>query len=619
METVAEPGEIAIPIARPSSSNRLPGIVLAAGAGLLICSVANALARATDGPPPLIYWAGILIIALPIFYRLTSADATPRERLALVCLLGLALYGVKLVRDAPIFTFSDEFIHAFNSNQISHHHHLFHPNPVLDISRYYPGLEGATSALRSLTGLSSFGAGAIVIGAARLTMMSAMFLLFWRVSRSSRVAGLGAAIFAGNFNFLFWSVQYSYESLALPLLMLVLLAVVEAELAPRAARGAWRLLAAIAIAAIVVTHHITSYAVAAILVLLSGAGALVRKGTRAPNPWPLALLAILLTAFWLFVVASSTVGYLSPVLGDALKSTLHTASGEAPARGLFQGSASTIGGTPLPARAVALLAVVLLAAGLPFGLRTVWRRYRRQPIALVFVVAAIGFFGSLALRLAPEAWETGNRAGEFLFIGLAFVIACVGLEAWRPPSAPWLGRAAMAAGLGVVLVGGAITGWPWDSQLSLPVRATAAGGGTIFSPPLGMARWAKEEVPGGRFAALTADSRLLLDPGGKSAISDFSADVIDVIPDPTLPARALPLLRRHQVRYLVADQREVAGDGTRGYYFSTLGSRRNALLPRSSVTKFGEAPGVARLFDSGSIVVYDLAGGPPETHPSVTP
>ena len=373
---------------------------------------------------------------------------------------------MKLVRDAPIFTFADEPIHGYNSNLISHHDHLFHANPILETSRYYPGLEGATSALRSLTGLSAYGAGAFIIGAARLAAMSAMFVLFWRVSGSGRIAGIGVAVFTGNFNFLFWSAQFSYQSLALPLLLLVLLAAVELELGPRAARGAWRALAALAIAAVVITHHVTTYAVDAVLIALSVVAATIRRVPRPPNPWPLAALAVALTALWLVLVAGSTVGYLSPIISDAITSALNTASGNAPTRDLFQGASEYVEPTPPTiARGIAILAVLLLGLGLPFGLRTVWRRYRTQPVALLFALGAIGFFGTLALRLVPAAWETGNRASEFLFIGLAFVLGCIGLERWRPLSAPWLGRALTAGALAIVLVGGAISGWPWDSQM----------------------------------------------------------------------------------------------------------------------------------------------------------
>jgi len=586
--------------------NRFAIIAFATGAGLLVCSLANALTRAGEAPSPLLYWAGILLIALPIFYRLTSEEASPGERLVLVCLLGLALYGVKLIRDAPIFTFADEFLHGYNSNQVSQYHHLFHANPILETSRYYPGLEGATSSLRTLTGLSAYTAGAIVIGAARLTAMSAMFVLFWRVSDSARIAGLGTAIFTGNFNFLFWSAQFSYQSMALPLLLLILLAVVELEVGPRAARGVWRGLAVLTIAAVVITHHITSYAVVATLTALSILSAMVRRTPKPPNPWRLALLAGVLTAIWLVVVASSTVGYISPVVTNAIDSSLHTATGEAPSRDLFQGATSAVTPTPTLARGVALLAIILLVAGLPFGLRTVWRRYRTQPFALMFALAAIGFFGALALRLAPAAWETGNRASEFLFVGLAFVLGCVGLERWRPQAAEWLGRALMAAALTVVLIGGAIAGWPWDSQLAHAVKVHSQEGPTISSPPLAMAQWAKEHAPGKRFGALTADSRMLLDPGDQKVYSDFTANLVEVIPSLTIADWQVALLHKHRIRFVVIDRREVAGDGIRGFFFSEAGASTSGWLPHAAVTKFGSVPGAQRIYDSGSTVIYDL-------------
>ena len=600
-QTVATSRRLIIP-------NRLAIIVFASGAGLLLCSIANALTRAGEGPSLLLYWAGILLIAVPIFYRLTSEEASPGERLALVCLLGLALYGVKLVRDAPIFTFSDEFLHGYNSNQISQHHHLFHPNPILETSRYYPGLEGATSALRTTTGLSAYAAGAIVIGTARLLAMSAMFVLFWRISGSDRIAGIGTAIFTGNFNFLFWSAQFSYQSMALPLLLLILLAVVEMDWGARAARGAWQALAATAIAAVVITHHITSYAVAATLVALSVLSATAR---RVPNPWRLAVLAVALTAIWLVVVASSTVGYITPTVTNAITSSLHTAAGEAPTRGLFQaGTASaTVEQAPAAARALSLLAVLLLAAGLPFGLRTVWRRYRKQPIAILFGAAAVGFFGALALRLAPAAWETGNRASEFLFIGLAFVLGCVGLERWRPRSARWLGRALAAAALTIILVGGAIAGWPWDSQLSRAVRTHSQDGPTISSPPLAMAQWAKKQDSESNYGALTATSRLLLDPGDQKAFADFTANIIEVLPSADIANWQIALLREEHIRFLVVDRRGVGTDGIRGFFFSEGASSTSGWLPRSSVKKFEKVPGATRIYDSGSIVVFSLEPG----------
>ncbi len=593
---------------RRSERSQLAPLALVAGGGLLLCSLANALSRATLAPSPLLYWAGVLIIALPIFFRLTSREASFGERLGLICLFGVSLYAVKVVRDAPLFNFSDELVHSFNANQILNRHHLFHPNTIISITPHFPGLEGATSALMSLTGLSSFWAGTIVVGAARLSLVVAMFLLFTRLSGSPRVAGLGVAIYAGNFNFLLWGAQFSYESLALPLFVVILMVLAERESSPRTWAREWAVPVVLGTLAIVVTHHLTSYALVAFITALALGHLLLRGSWRWPNPWRFAVLAAALALAWLLLAADSTFGYLSAPLGEAFEAVFNTASGEAPPRGLFQGSGTAIPPTPTAARAVALLAVALLTVGLPLGLRKIWPRYRSQPFVLLLALAALGFFATLALRLAPAAWETGNRASEFLFIGLAFVLAGVGLETWRPRRRPWAGRALLAGCLGVVLVGGAISGWPWDVQLARPMQASAEGR-TISSPPLAMAKWAKEQVEGGRFAAPVADARMLLDPGDHPAIAGESPDIVDVVENPVLEGWELPLLRENDLRYVVVDRRELAADGIRGYFFTTDGAGYDEkLLPRSVITKFDAVPGAARIYANGPIAVYDLEG-----------
>jgi hypothetical protein len=595
-------------------SPALPPIALCVGAGLLVASAANVFARATMFSSPLLAWAGVLLIALPIFLRLLSRQASAGERLALVCMLGLGLYCVKIFRDAPMFTFADELVHAYNVEQIGTHHHLFHSNPILEVTPYYPGLEGATAALKSISGVSTYVAGLIVVGAARLVLMVSLFVLFARVSGSARTAGLAAAIYTANFNFLFWSSQFSYESLSLPLLLMLMMAFAVRETEPRQALADWTLPIVLGIGAVIVTHHLTSYAMVAVLAGLAIAHWAMRRDWRPPNPWPFAVLAAALAVLWLVVVASSTVGYLSPVLGNAADAIVNTVQGEEAPRGLFQGRTGVADPTPLGARALGVIGVLLLVVGLPFGLHQLWRRFRGQPYAWLFGLAALAFFATLGLRLAPEAWETGNRANEFLFVGLAFVLALACRMALRNWSESIAVRGLLTAGFGVVLLGGAISGWPWDLQIAQPLRVEAESGEQIVSQPLALAEWARDEVPGGKFAATTADANLLMVPGGKDVVAGSYPDVQDILADPSLKPWELPLLRENDLRYVAADRRLAASDVMRGYYFASDGEDPNAsaggeLLSKGVVSKFNRVPDSARIYTNGAITVYDLEAG----------
>jgi hypothetical protein len=594
---------------RPSLPESLPAVALWAAAGLFLCSLANALSRATVTTSQLPFWIGLLAIAVPIFYRLCSKQPTFRQRLWLVLLLGLALYGVKVVHDSLLFTFPDEFVHSYNAARIAEHHHLYHFNPALPVTPRYPGLEGATSALMMLTGMSSYGAGIILVGAARLTFVAALFFFFARLSGSARGAGLGVAIYTGSSNFLFWGAQFSYESLALPLLVVVLMAFVEREAAPPGLRRAWLVPIALGMVAIPITHHLTSYALALTFILLA---VLYRVlDVKKPNPWPLALAATATAVGWLLVAARSTVGYLFPVLKDALEAVFETVSGEAAPRTLFHSSSSlseSVGATPLPARAVALLAVALLGVLAFLGLRQL-RSRRRDPFVVLLGTAAVVFFGALFLRFAPAAWETGNRAGEFLFIGLAFVGIYGAAHLLDGRSRLPRPQVTLTAGLAVVLVGGAISGWGWDVQLARPMKVDA-GGRPIGSEPVALAEFADRRLAGARLAAPEADARMLLSPGRQVAFGGQGPDVEHIVGEPRLAPWMLPVLARHHLPYVVADRRKKSSDTLRGYYFPVPGSYGEELLPAGVVHKFARIP-AGRVWDSGRIVLFDLRDRPP--------
>jgi hypothetical protein len=582
-----------------------PVLAVCAAAGLLLITVADERSRAMTSHSQALFWIGILLIFGSIVSRLVHPAPGRMERLSLSALLGLALYLVKVFLDPFGFTFADELVHAPNAEAILRTHHLFHDNAILAATPAYPGLESVTAALASLSGLSIYGAGLIVIGTARLLIVLALFLLVERLLGSSRAAGIAVAVYAANSNFAFFSAQFSYESLALPLLVVVFFAY--AEWRESEFRRTYAAAVVLLTFAVVVTHHLTSYALAA--TLLAVAIAYRFFGTRNETPARFASFAIAAALVWLVVVAGKTVGYLSPVVTGAVRSIVHTVSGESAPRQLFGGKSGggTGSGSGTFERGVAITAVLALLALYPVGLRELWREQRRlstrDPFAKALALAGGLMFVMYALRFAPAAWETANRSSEFLFIGLAVAVPLAVLRFGTRFAEPWLGLGATAV-LTLMFAGGVTAGWQPALRLSQPYEISAAGR-VVSAEGRAMASWARQTLgPGRRYAAAEADARLLNTYGDAFARAGQSPDMKDILQSPTLASWELPLLHKYHVRYVVSDRRARAFDNTAGYFFGfRRGPNRDVRLERTAVTKWNRFD---RIYDSGEIVIFDL-------------
>jgi hypothetical protein len=289
-----------------------------------------------------LFWAGVLLVFTPAAWRLIGARVARGERVLLVVMEGSALYLAKVIREPSSFSFSDEFAHWRNAENALHLGHLFGFNPLIPATARYPGLTDVTVAVARLTGLSIFSSGTIVIGVARVLLCLALFLLLERLA-GPRVAGIGVLIYFANPNFLYWSAQFAYESLAVPLLFFALWLAVRAGADHQ--RAGWRLACLIAISAVVVTHHLASYALALILCGWTLAAWLRRwRGVRCYSPAGLAAFAAGAAAAWLALVAPGTVSYLGPVLSRALSGAMGLLLHRQTSRQLF-----TSGGLTAPA------------------------------------------------------------------------------------------------------------------------------------------------------------------------------------------------------------------------------------------------------------------------------
>ena len=290
--------EVVLSKERMLGLGRLPEIVLLGSIGMLMVALAFTGSQAGAASAELIYWIGLLLMILPVSYRMVGEAVSRQERIGLIVFLGIGLYLVKVMHSPFMFTYSDELLHYHNADNILQSGRLFGWNSILPVSADYPGLEIVTAALSTLSGLSIYQVGLVIIGVARLVILLALFLFFEKVSRSGRVAGLAVLIYAANPNFLYWSAQFSYESLALPLAVLLIFALAWRERVKdnRLQRSLMVLILALT-AAIVVTHHVTSYMLIVFLLAISVLISIWHRfnmGEHA-NTWALALVAMVLT------------------------------------------------------------------------------------------------------------------------------------------------------------------------------------------------------------------------------------------------------------------------------------------------------------------------------------
>lgn len=593
---------------------RLPELAVVIAAGLMYVAVAYTLARNHVGLALPLFWAGMLTLVVPAACRLVGPTASRRERIALVVLVGLGLYLVKVLHDPAGFASHDEFLHWHTADSILRNQRLFGKNSLLPVSPLYPGLEDVTAALASLSGLSIFWSGSIVVGAARILLMLALFLFVEQIGGSSRVAGLTSLLYCMNFSFLFFDAQFGYESLALPLAVFALYLVAKrARCGGPARANAWITLT---IAAVVVTHHLTTYALVAFLfvwwLIARWRGRGSSNRSEATVIGRVALLTLGLAMLWLVCVAHTTIGYLAPTLGGAIKELLKIISGETGGRAPFQ---SYAGETFAPwERLLSVAALALITVSLPLGALRVWRDHRTRAAALALAAAALTFPASQVLRLTHSGSEFASRSPEFLFVGIAFLLAVTCMHGVAAAAA-WRRRAVVpvfAASVAVLLVGGIFAGFGPSSRILPGTYRVAADMQSIEPEGVDAAHWARTNLGPGNRVAADRINRLLMGSYGEQYPVTNLADHVNIAPVFTsdeLGSFERSLLRQGNIRYLVVDRRLSEGLPLFGVYFENgePGEYEHSTpINLYALLKFNYMPGVSKVFDSGNIAIYDV-------------
>jgi hypothetical protein len=586
----------------------LPPISLLCAIGFALVAAAYYAGRVQAPWAESAFWIGMAVLSLPPLIRLLTASPTRAERVGLVILLAVGLYVEKVAYSPVAFTMPDELAHDYNLRQALQTGHLFHANPVLPVTALYPGLAGVTDAFASTTGLNDFLSGLIVAGATRVLLVLLLFLLVESLTHSARVAGLAAALYTANPNYLFYSAQFGYETLALPLSVLVLLAVLRRSEAPGRQRLAWTAFAVLAGLGVVISHHLTSYALVAAL----WATVIVCRVTRArPAPWDIAIVVSLGVAAWFVAVASSTWLYLAGALGPALVGIVSLLTLQQAPRQVFDPSPALGTATPIWQQLLAFGSIVLIALALPVGIVRLWRTSRRQSIAVLLGLAGTAYIPIQVLRLNPGSWETANRSSEFLFVGVGLLLglAVVAIDSRWTGRRGWPIRIGLIGYVSVIFLGGVVVGWRPDLRVPRAYE-TQAMGQLIQPEGVALAAWAPQFLGVNNTVATDESNALLMAVYGQQIPWSGPANgVHTMMAASSVDSGTRIVLTSLRARYVVLDRRRQGADHLVGIYPlpGPNAAQPGQLLDPAVVARFDSQPDVSRIADTGDIVIYDVS------------
>lgn len=582
-----------------------PVLVLMA-AGMLMVSVAAAQSRPDSATQlqAILYMLGFATMVVPTAFRILVSGTSARERVTLAVALPVVLQLSRTLINPQHFAYHDEFLHANVLRQIGSTHHLFSLNSLLPVSAYYPGLEIVTDAVRQLTGLSVFTSATIVLLLVRIVFALTLIALLRAISGSTRVACAASVVYVSNPQLLFFNSQFSYQTLALPLAVLTLYAFITRL---RARRTSLLLPLALA-AATAATHHLT-----AVLLVAALGGWLVlelvlrRRGNRG-DALGLGVLMGGATAFVLVAAlnpGNPVASYLWSIVTSSSNDIGALSKGQQ-TKSVFKDSAGTT--SYLWEQALILAAVALVALGLvPALLRSrSWLR-RREPVAVVLVLVAALFPLIPAGHLTRATAEVGDRSAGFVFFGVAFVF---GWWIWRRS----LGRvqsAALALAITVVFLGNVVLGaGPVSEQLPGGYQISADAR-SVDADNLAAARWLQANVPGEtRVYADRVSGLLAAGVGGMFTVRHVSTDIdaSRLLLDPEFTSKDVDLIKRARISYVIVDNRDANGLPHEQVYIESgeFGSPRTRPVPAEALRKFDTVTGVQKVYDNGSITIYDV-------------
>jgi hypothetical protein len=596
------------PAPEASVLSRIPVsvITLIASIGVLISCMGYADGRAgagaNSGPGVALYWVGQVLILVPIAGRLISRRPMSNgSTITLVVVLTIAEYLLKVTYNPLGFAFNDEFLHWIGTTNMLQSGKLFELNYGLPIGTHYPGIEEVTSALISATGLSVFQAGLVVAGVAHLLYVCFLYLAFCVAIRSHRIAGIALLIYYSAPALTSFNSMFVYETLALAFMGFCIVAALRSAIEKSPTdRRRWFIVAVLSILATTITHHVTSYMLTAFLVLVAIASRFTGSRNTALRFGILATISATSIIAWIAAISPDTISYFSPtVMGlvDGLNQLTKNGSSAAP-------QTSTL---PLNNTVIGALGILVISVLIVIGCWQAWKRHRRHPWIIGMMIGCLGWFVDLGVRLGtPNGQEIAGRAATFVYIPVS-VLAALALTKLvnSAPVRQWGAAvtAVVVASVVSLLLDGLANGWPpfWE-RLPGP-HLVASFEASVDPEEVAIGYWSAQELgPGNRMATDNGLYPVLIGYGGQNPLQQIS----QLYSTPTWSRAVAGYANANQVQYVETDTRLTKSLPPAGTYFPGDTNFATSTIPLANLTKYNNISGVARVYDDGTISIYDL-------------
>jgi hypothetical protein len=391
---------------------------------------------------------------------------------------------------------------------------------------------------------------------------------------------------------------------------------------------------------LVVTHHLTTYAMiaflglwAAVIValehrtlreqLLAPAAAPVRAATgrieglvarfRMGPALGCLIIGAAALCWFALVAGGATQNELGSVFTEAISALFHLVFGGGGTKTLFKAGTGQV--DPLVVRVLGLASVGVLALVIPLGVWRIWKAQRTSTIAVSLAIVALLYPFTLVPRLTQAGSEISQRASEFVFAGIGFVAGVLFVYLCER-----VGRgsarlyALIATGLaGLVFVGGVILG---ESPVTRQPGRFEVGAESRSISPQGAAAaaFAAAHLPRNSRVLVDGPNGLLLGSYGRlePVIGEIRGiPVTEVFFSKAFSFADRTVIVHDAIDYIVVDRRLTHSLPVDGYYYDReepLAHERTNPIASSVLSKFNRVPGIDRIYDNGPIVIYDTTG-----------